>query len=191
MTALPTQDEFATTSGANGQNGSMMHPDVHDKFWGYEVRMIETGRFRVRAVRTLAAVGAVAFSTIGLGAIMWAVRAGETGTSKPYVFYSLLFLALGFLTAHVFSQFRDVRVQVDTQAGELREVAPTITSIDVVASTENPEFGQIHVEIEGAGIVPVGDGAVSSLRLLRNRLALDCGLDVVQGDDAMTTEFLD
>lgn len=192
MTALPSPKDFSTTMGTSAANGEPMHPDIYSRFWGYEVRMRCTGRASARLARIASVLSAVVASTIGLGLGLWAIEMLGTDRFWPLLAMAAAFLAVGFFAGHLFVRFRDIRVQVDTTAGELREVTPArfvketvlarygmdaVKAVEVVASQSDPAFGQVHVAIAGYGIVPVGDGAVSALRPLRDRLAVDCGLE--------------
>jgi len=122
------------------------------------------------------------------------VFAGSAALSKLALSGALL--VLGVFLARIAARGTRVRVQVDTANGELREVIDgafgavhtianygidSVRLVNVVSSTKEPSFGQVQLTIEGRGVIPVGDGAVLTLRSLRDRLAHDCG---VSDDDA-------
>jgi len=84
-----------------------------------------------------------------------------------------------------------VRVQVDTVSGEIREVidagfgridvlasygVDAVRDVRVVSSALEPDFAQIHADIEGFGTLPLADGAIAPLRVLSERISADCGL---------------
>jgi len=52
-----------------------------------------------------------------------------------------------------------------------------VRDLRIVASASDAGFGQIHAEIDGYGIVPLADGAVGPLKVLKDRIAQDCGLE--------------
>ena len=84
-----------------------------------------------------------------------------------------------------------VWVQIDTAAGEVREVIDgmfqsyimlvncgfdAIDAVDVVAARSGASFGQVQISIKGIGPVPVGDGLPLLTAALCSRLASDFGL---------------
>ena len=191
MTALPDPEEFLTTLGVNAENGVQLHPDVRERFWGYEVRMTQTRTFGMSVVRSAACVAGLGFGLLGVSLLIWPSLMQGIGLEGHSV-AALACFCLAVIAAHVYALHRPVRVQIDTSAGELREVIDrrfggeavlarygldAVAGVDVVASQTDPSFGQVHVRVKGYGVLPVGDGAVSALRPLRDQLAVDCGLE--------------
>ena len=105
---------------------------------------------------------------------------------------SVLLMCVAFMLARVAARGTRVRIQVDTAVGELREVVDgsfgaggvlaqygldAVEAVEIISSQVNRSFGQIQIRIKGIGPVPAGDGALSALTPLRNRIAQDCGLE--------------
>ncbi len=198
MTILPDPNEFTTTLGTSAENGALLHPDVRDRFWGYEVRMTQVGDTLSMAIRFVSGLicMALAFLTVALLVVPSAFGALTDELRWPLAVSGL---CCAVIAAHIYSAFRPIRVQVDTTAGEIREVIErrfggeevlscygmdAVASVEVVASGQDATLGQVHVRVNGYGVVPVGDGAVSALRPLRDRLAVDCGIEVADSSDA-------
>lgn len=191
MTVLPDPNEFTTTMGMNSANGIQLHPDVRDRFWGYEVRMTQ-GRNGVSAVIRLGSYAvSLWFAVAGVMMLIWPV-ANLAAVNGAQSAIAITAFCLSAIAAHICATHCPVRVQVDTAAGELREVVDrrfggevvlarygldAVAQVEVVSSDRTPSLGQVHVRINGYGVVPVGDGALSALRPLRDRLAAECGLD--------------
>lgn len=201
MTALPDPNEFITTMGVNTESGVQLHPEIHDRYWGYEVRTTQITDRAAKRIRVAASIFALTLMFLGLTEVASPLVGLEIGSS-PYGLISSVALTLAVLVTYWGSLHRPVRVQVDTATGELREVTKgwfgaevilarygmdAIAAVDVVASKKSPSLGQVHVRLNGNGVIPVGDGAVSALRPLRDRLAAECGLDDINSRPAIWT----
>ena len=47
-------------------------------------------------------------------------------------------------------------------------------------SKSDPAFGQVEITLNGLGTIPVGDGAISSLGPLLDRIRQDCAIESVE-----------
>lgn len=191
MTALPDPNEFITTMGMNTDSGAQLHPDIRERFWGYEVRATKLTNLRATCIRLVAIGMALVFALFGIAALVLPMPA-YSGVMGSQWAVAVTSLSLAAIAAHVCSLHRSVRVQIDTSTGEIREVVDSrfgaelvlarygmdaVSAVEVIASARNPALGQVHVRVKGQGVVPVGDGAISALRPLRDMLSADCGLD--------------
>lgn len=191
MTALPDHTDFAThTSASTGT--VVMRPKVVEHFWGYEVASNEhviNVAVLMRAASGLLTVGTL-IASVGVWFVPAMAIAGASIAAKFAA--SVLLLALAFVLARIAARGTQVRVQIDTSNGELREVVDGpfgsvmtlanygIDAVKVMPSRNEPSFGQVQVYIKSFGAIPVGDGALMTLHPLRDRLAGDCGVE--QGD---------
>ena len=106
---------------------------------------------------------------------------------------SIVLMIATVLLARIAARGTQVRVQIDTSTGELREVVDgafggnlvlstygldAVEAVEVVESTENRGFGQVQIQVRGANVISAGDGAVSALAVLRDRIANDCAIEV-------------
>ena len=195
MTVLPDQNEFTTTMDLNAANGIQLHPDVRDRYWGYEVRMTQGRSGGISIVRLAAYAASLWFAVVGVMMLIWPI-ANLTSVSGVHSALAVTAFCLSAIAAHICALHCPVRVQIDTSTGELREVVDrrfggevvlacygldAVARVEVVASDKVSSLGQGHVCINGYGVVPIGGGALSALRPLRDRLAAECGLD---NDDA-------
>ncbi|PVA08044.1 hypothetical protein [Thalassorhabdomicrobium marinisediminis] len=191
MTALP--DTFARPSRLGTATPPDFHyPRVSERFWGYEVSFNEQVvdlAVLARGVTLLVTIGAFLAA-----AAVWLLPdgafTGAAAVSKALISFGLLILS-GCL-AHFAGRSTRVQVQVDKNAGELREVVKgltgasivltrhgldTVRSVTVVPSIMHPSLGQVHVTLQDDARIAVGDGAVTALYSLRDRLSADCGLE--------------
>lgn len=190
MTALPDPNEFITTLGVSSANGMPLHPDVRERYWGYEVRTTQVTNARATCIRMVSIGMGLVFGVFGIAALVLPMPA-YSGVAGAQWAIAVTSLCLAALAAHVSSLHRVVRVQVDTAAGELREVVDgrlgaevilarygmdAVAAVEIVVSERDRTLGQVQVRVNGHGVVPIGDGAVSVLGPLRDQLMMDCGL---------------
>ena len=192
MTAQPHISEFLYTPTPASKQPVFMRPNVTEHFWGFEVRPNEQVFDIAVLMRALTGffAGAVFIAALGVWLLPSMAFVATAFGSKLIV--SVLLMLCTVLLARVAARGTQVRVQFDTSAGELREVVDgafggrlvlatygldAVQAVEVVESSENRGFGQIQIRVQGAGAISAGDGAISALAVLRNRIANDCGLE--------------
>ena len=197
MTAYPDPTHLTAYSAQRMNQGLPLHPDVREEFWGYTLRMTERSVSAATVVRAMSGLGFVVFlsATISVWMLKSAGLAGSGSGLLPAVL-----VTLGWISWSVFRRATPVRVQIDTYAGELREVIDlpfggvevlachgfdAVLDVCVVASTLKDGFGQIRVSFADSETVPVAAGAISALRPLRDRLAQDMGVEAEQRREAV------
>jgi len=170
-----------------------MRPSVTDHFWGFEVRPNELVIDVAVLMRVLTALfaGATFITALGIWLIPSMALADTAFNLK--LAYSIFMMLMTVLLARVAVRGTQVRVQFDTSVGEVREVVDgafggrlvlarygldAVEAVEVVESRENRGFGQVQIRLRGANAISAGDGAVSALAVLRNRIANDCGLEL-------------
>ncbi|MCF2903525.1 hypothetical protein L0666_00860 [Octadecabacter sp. CECT 8868] len=196
MTATPDPCHFVE-SAVSPQSKSFSRPQVSEVYWGYEASLNE----QIVDLSILARGAATILSIAAFiaAAAVWIMPAMTfTGSA----FLAKLLISLGALVIGAFTgrhAFRGtrIRVQIDTNVGELRQVITgatggeitlsrhgldTVKSVDVVASKMDGSFGQVQVTLNSGLVLAVADGAVATLFSLRDRLAHDCG--IMQGTAA-------
>ncbi|MDC1230963.1 hypothetical protein N8Z54_02290 [Octadecabacter sp.] len=190
MTALPDYTDFVTFHDVISTD-VVMRPKTREHFWGYEVAPNE----QVINIATLCRAGcgmltfACVVGAVGLWVMPADLFAGTVLAMKGVM--SLILVAVAVWAARVAARGTQIRVQVDTANGELREVVDgafgtvetlarygidAVEAVDIVSSRSEPSYGQVHLHMTGVGKIAVGDGAVLTLRPLRDRLASDCGI---------------
>jgi hypothetical protein len=176
----------------SNQNSMSMRPNVTEHYWGYEVRPNE--QLVDIAVLLRATCGFLTVATliaaVGLWLLPSTVFGAQAMVAKMTV--SLLLICASLVLARVAARGTCVRVQVDTAAGEVREVTDgmfqsdivlahyrfdVIDAVDVIAARSSASFGQVQIIIKGIGPVPAGDGSPLLIAVLRSRLASDFGLE--------------
>lgn len=192
MTARPNPFTFAPAASAPQETPIFVRPNVTERFWGYEVSRSE----HVIDLAVLAR-GLAALTMVGLfvaAALVWLVPdmafVGDAFVAKSVA--SIVLASLGLLFVRFAGRGTRIRVQVDTSAGELREVVDgmfgsdvvlsrygfdAVKSVEIVTSGVNPSYGQVHILMEQGGPILAADGTVVALRHLRAKLAADCGHD--------------
>ncbi len=195
MTAYPNPTDFADRATESNQVGISMRPNVTEHFWGYEVRPNE--QVINIAVLLRAACGFLTVATLGAAVGVWFLptMAFVAQAFAAKITVSLVLICVSIVLARVAAQGTCVRVQIDTAAGELREVVDgpfgtdivlahygfdAINAVDVVASRSSASFGQVQISVNGIGPVPAGDGSLLLIAALRTRLASDCGLETAR-----------
>ena len=187
MTAYPNPLEFASSTPRSGAINMVLHPNVEEQFWGYELRMNETTLSLATLWRAVAGFGAAVALVTAMGLL---IVSADNGLFTLVV--AGFFFAIAGLCGNAARRGTQVRIQIDTSKGEVREVVDTkmggvevltsygmdaVRAVRLVGSRKENGFAQIHAEIEGYGPIPLADGAIAPLRLLRDRIAADCGLD--------------
>ena len=190
MTTLPDPIEFVTILGRKIANDIPRRLDVQERHWGYEVQPAQISDTINTAIRLSSYLVSLTFGVIGILALVSPMQ-GFGLDHRAQGFFAIGSLALAAFTAHISSSHRSVRIQIDTAAGELREVTESpfrgcqvlarygldaIAAVEIVTSSKDTSIGQLHVRVNGYGAIPVADGSISTLRSLRDRLATDCGL---------------
>ncbi len=193
MTALTDPKQFTSNEqGALSRTGHLRRPNVVEHHWGYAISPNEHVIDLAVFLRSAAGLLMVSCFIAALG--IWLVPAaafiGEVLIVKAMA--SILLTCSGALLMSFVARGTRVRVQVNTANGEILEVVDglfgkevvlachgmdAVERVDVVESSMDPAFGQIQVVIKDVGPIASGDGAVLVLNGLRDRLALDCGLD--------------
>lgn len=193
MIALPDTLDFVSHAPRAQGTPVVARPNVTQQFWGYEISKSEHIITLASLGRSAAAIAAAASAMATV--LVWLVPAmsfvGFAVASKATASGSLAIVA--FLLAQYTSRGTQIRVQVDTSSGELREVVDgsfgsvhvlskygfdAVTRVDIETSTKDPAFGQIQVSMKRGGPVVAGDGVVIVLQSLRRKIEKDCGLDV-------------
>jgi len=192
MTAHPDPTNFAYSDASTKSAMVSLHPNVTEQFWGYELCMNETAFSIATVTRALAGFLALVCLIAALG--VWLVPRQALFGSEVFstTLASVLLGCLALMCANTARRGGQVRVQVDTVRGEIREVAAAgfgrvevlasygmdaVRDVRLVESQIDKGFAQVHVEIEGFGPVPLADGALAPLRLLSHRISADCGLE--------------
>jgi hypothetical protein len=197
MSTHPDPIDFAdlTTEpyqARSNQDSMSMRPNVTEHYWGYEVRPNE--QLVDIAVLLRATCGFLTVATliaaVGLWLLPSTVFGAQAMVAKMTV--SLLLICAALVLARVVARGTCVRVQVDTAAGEVRQVTDgmfqsdivlahyrfdAIDAVDVIAARSSASFGQVQIIIKGIGPVPAGDGSPLLIAVLRSRLASDFGLE--------------
>jgi len=190
MTTLPDPNEFVKIMGGKIANDIPRRPSVEEQHWGYEVRPAQISDRVNTVIRSGFYLVSLAFGIVGILALVSPMQ--DLGLNhSAQGFFAVGSLALAALAAHISSSHRPVRIQIDTTAGELREIMEspshggqilarygfdTIAAVGIVTSTKDSSIGQLQARVNGYGTVLVADGPISTLRLLGDRLARDCGL---------------
>lgn len=192
MTAVPNPSDFLKSGRMSANDGALTRPNVTEHFWGYEVcpneQIVDIAVF----LRLLCGVLAVATVAGAMGIWLFAGMGFIAQTTVAKAVGSGFLICLSMILTRIAARGTQVRVQVDTSAGELREVVTgpfgsnvvlaqygfdTVQGVELVGSRGHRAMGQICIEIKGGAVVPVGDGALVVLSALRDRLANDCGHD--------------
>lgn len=190
MTALPDPTSFVALPKAGQNNGYMQRPNVVEHYWGYEVSCHEEVINLAALMRGFAVL--VTFASFAAALLVWLLPAsafvGDAMVVKSMA--SLLFWCVGGMLMRFVPGGTNVRIQVDTSAGELREVVDGMTGkvvvlarygfdaavdVGVVASREDAGNGQVQIMIAEVGRIPAGNGDIRALHDLRARLANDLG----------------
>jgi hypothetical protein len=169
-----------------------MRPNVTEHYWGYEVRPNE--QLVDIAVLLRATCGflrvATLIAAVGLWLLPSTVFGAQAMVAKMTV--SLLLICASLVLARVAARGTCVRVQIDTAAGEVREVVDglfqsdivlahygfdAIDAVDVIAARSSASFWQVQISIKGIGPVPAGDGSPLLIAALRSRFVSDFGLE--------------
>lgn len=192
MTAQPQISDFSDTHKPTLKQPVFMRANVTEHFWGFEVRPNEQVFDIAVLVRALTGffAGTAFIAALGVWILPSMVFGAAAFSSKLIVSVLLMFGTV--LLARAAARGTQVRVQFDTSAGELREVVDSafggdlvlatygldaVEAVEVVESSENHGFGQVQIHVRGAHVIPAGDGAISALAVLRNRMANNCGLE--------------
>ncbi|MCW1951103.1 MAG: hypothetical protein KIH44_007035 [Octadecabacter sp.] len=192
MTVQPHTTDFINPSARVTPTNLFMRPNVTEHFWGYEVRANEQVFDIAVLMRALSGFFAAAafIAALGVWLLPSMVFAASAFGTKLTVSVALMCCVL--LLARVAARGTQVRIQFDTSAGEVREVVDgafgtglvlarygldAVEAVEVVGSREHRSFGQVQIRISGIGAVAAGDGAISALSVLRDRIANDCGLE--------------
>lgn len=191
MTALPDTPFVARPHLHRTTVQAATRPNVTEHFWGYEVRLNEqelTVAVLMRAVSGIVAVAAV-LAVVGIWLVPQMAFSGEALGSRMIL--SVALIALALLTARIAARGTRVRVQFDKVNGELREVVDgpmdrivvlahygldAVEAVEIVPSKSDPTFGQVQITLNGLGKIPAGDGAISSLGPLLDRIRYDCAI---------------
>lgn len=192
MTVQPQTADFMTARAPVAQANVFMRPNVTEHFWGFEVRPNEQVFGVAVLLRAMSGffAGAAFISALGVWLLPAMAFVISALTAKAIVSVFLTICAVSL--ARVALRGTQVRVQIDSSAGELREVVDgafgrglalatygldSVKAVEVVESAEQNGFGQVQIHVNGAGNIPVGDGALSALAVLRDRIATECGLE--------------
>lgn len=192
MTAFPNTPHTIRASAFEISHEVIMRPNVREHYWGYEVRSNQHVLTIAQLMRATFGLIAVATGVAALG--VWFIPemafVGEATTTKALSF--ILLVALSLFMAKLAARGTRVRVQIDTAKGELREVVDSafggsvvlarygldaVEAVEVVASQADPSFGQVQLTMNGLGTIAVGDGAVTMLGPLCDRLRGDCNTE--------------
>lgn len=189
MTAFPNPAKPFPTQAFETTSDGIMRPKVTEYFWGYEVQSNE----HVLTVATLLwafcclLVVAAGLGVFGVWLLPEMIFAGGAFVSKSILSAALTALALLALRGAL--RGTRVRIQIDTANGELREVVSNamgkdeilarlgldaVEGVEVVSSKSDLGYGQIQISVAGKGPLPAGDGAVSTLGPLVERISRDC-----------------
>lgn len=189
MTAFPNPAKAFPTQAFETTSYVIMRPKVTEHFWGYEVQSNEhvlTVATLLRAFCCLLVVAA-GLGVFGVWLLPEMIFAGGAFVSKAILSAALTALALLALRGAL--RGTRVRIQIDTAKGELREVVSNamgkdeilarlgldaVEGVEVVSSKSDLGFGQVQILVAGKGPLPAGDGAVSTLGPLVERISRDC-----------------
>ncbi len=193
MTAHPDPYSFVSTPPVLTKSDVFMRPNVTERFWGYEISPSEQVIDIAVLLRAMCGFTAVTTFIVAIGVWVMPMMAFSASAVTAKVMVSILLMCLAFVLARIAARGTRVRVQIDTAAGELREVVDgmfgadvvlahygfdSVEKIDVIPSRTNSTCGQVQILIKGVGVLPAGEGALVLLGALRSRLATDCGLDI-------------
>ncbi|AKS46504.1 hypothetical protein SAMN05444287_1620 [Octadecabacter temperatus] len=192
MTAQPQISEFTNPRTSTLKQPVFMRANVTEHFWGFEVRPNEHVFDVAVLMRAMTGFFAGTAFIAALGVWLLPSMAFATAAFSSKLIVSGLLMFATVMLARVAARGTQVRVQFDTSTGELREVVDgafggrlvlathgldAVEAVQVVESRENRGFGQVQIRVKGAGAISAGDGAVSALAVLRDRIASDCGLE--------------
>ncbi len=192
MTAQPQISEFTNPRTSTLKQPVFMRANVTEHFWGFEVRPNEQVLDVAVLMRAMTGFFAGTAFIAALGVWLLPSMAFATAAFSSKLIVSGLLMFATVMLARVAARGTQVRVQFDTSTGELREVIDgafggglvlsthgldAVEAVQVVESRENRGFGQVQVRVQGVGVISAGDGAVSALSVLRDRIANDCGLE--------------
>ena len=197
MSTHPDPIDFANLNtesyqARSNQDPMSMRPNVTEHFWGYEVRPNE--QLVNISVLLRAICGFLTVATLIAAVCLWLLPATVFGAQAlvTKMSVSLFLICASLVLARVVARETGVRVQIDTAAGEVREVVDglfqrdivlahygfdAIDAVDVIAARSSASFGQVQISIKGIGPVPAGDGSPLLIAALRSRLASDFGLE--------------
>ena len=197
MSTHPDPIDFAdlTTEpyqARSNQDSMSMRPNVTEHYWGYEVRPNE--QLVDIAVLLRAICGFLTVATLIAAVCRWVLPGTVFGAQAlvTKMSVSLFLICASLVLARVVARGTCVRVQIDTAAGEVREVVDglfqrdivlahygfdAIDAVDVRTARSSASFGQVQISIKGIGPVPAGDGSPLLIAALRSRLASDFGLE--------------
>lgn len=191
MTTHATMHKTVTQPEAGATVPELTRPHVVERYWGYEVsKACEelNAAVIVRWTAALSCVGIFLFVWFGLP-VANGVLPTQSAASRTIMTLVLLLVAVPLFRAAL--QSTDVRVQIDTATGELREVVTgllgadvvlgrygldTIEGIAVAVSKSDPMFGQVQIALRDGEVVAAGSRSLTALRSLRDRLVVDCGI---------------
>ncbi|MBT8412442.1 MAG: hypothetical protein KJP02_11695 [Octadecabacter sp.] len=162
-----------------------------EHFWGIEVASgqdVLDLALVLRGVKALAAGAAFV-----LAMIVWLPPfAGFlTGAVAAKGLVCIILLVTGLVMARAASRGTRVYVQLDTKAGEIREVAYTVfgkvnvlarygidsvTGVSVQRSDKLADAAQILILIDGVGAIRAGVGSVFCVKQLQNRMLVELGV---------------
>ncbi|WP_375280963.1 hypothetical protein [Pseudooctadecabacter sp.] len=200
MTAIPDPSSFfdKMTSAPAGEISVL--PQVNERFWGYEVSMSQAELGSAAVIRMTAIFTAIVFAAAAAGLMVMPAGLAPDVHAASRGLAALVLICAAGLAWTVAARCRKIKVQLDTQKGEIRQVTggrvgsgavltchglDAVTSVKVVASGFDRTFGQVHVEVSGYGTIVAGDGAIVGLNRLRDRIAHDCGLQGPSRRDAI------
>lgn len=191
MTAIPDPSSFSDTMTSSPTHGISVLPQVIERFWGYEVSMSQAELGSAAVIRVTAIFVAIVLAAAAAGLMLMPGGLAPDVHAASRGMGSLVLICAAGLAWMLAARCRKIKVQVDTQKGEIRQVTggrlgngtvltcsglDAVTEVTVVASGFDRTFGQVHVEVSGYGTIVAGDGAIVGLNRLRDRIAHDCGL---------------
>ena len=162
-----------------------------EHFWGIEVAsgqdMLDLALV-LRGVKALAAVAAFV-----LALIVWLPPFASflTGGVAAKGLVCITLLAAGLAMARAASRGTRVYVQLDTKAGEIREVAynafgkvnvlarygiDSVTGVSIQRSDKSEDAAEMQILIDGVGAIQAGVGSVFCIKQLRNRMLVELGM---------------
>jgi hypothetical protein len=197
MTAHLNPIDFANLSTGSTQTGLkqvgiLMRPNVTEHFWGYEVRPTELAFDIAVLLRSVCGILRVATLIAAAGIWLMSAMAFVAQAFAVKLIVSIVLMCISIALSRVAARGTSVRVQIDTAAGEVREVVDgrfgsdivlarygfdAIDAVSVVASRSSASLGQIQINVKDICSVPAGDGSLLLIAALRNRLASDVGLE--------------
>lgn len=187
MTALPDIGPHPLTQAATRPRG----PRLREAYWGYAIAPGE--QIVGLAVLAQLAAGAAMVATFLAATGVWIVPASALSSDAVVTKMSatVMLICLGVLLARFGRRGTQVWLQVDTRAGELREVLPLlgggeevlnrigmdcVTDVLVCVSSTVPGRGQLQIFLSDGQCIGAGDGGLDALTPVQRRIALDCGL---------------